>query len=295
MMTRIVDFLKKYKWICLGVLAAAIVLTVAFIRGGSLNPPDASFVTLPDVTVTAAASNTDAAATAAVSAAQPTQGAASQGTTAPRTSAATTAPATTSAPTNSSAVIVRTENAPSNSSAPSEQSAEPETKAQDRYQTDQVPSDKPQPVEPQEQTVKPVAHTCTFSVSCASALAQKEQLSEEAAAVIPADGVILQTVTVTFNEGESVFDVLARVCRENRIHMEYTNTPVYNSAYIEGIGNLYEFDCGAGSGWMYRVNGWFPNYGCSRYALSDGDRIEWLYTCNLGRDIGGDYSQQKSE
>ena len=113
--------------------------------------------------------------------------------------------------------------------------------------------------------------------------------------MIPSDGVILQTVTVTFNEGESVFDVLARVCRENRIHMEYTNTPVYNSAYIEGIGNLYEFDCGAGSGWMYRVNGWFPNYGCSRYALSDGDRIEWLYTCNLGRDIGGDYSQQKSE
>ena len=108
MMTRIVDFLKKYKWICLGVLAAAVVLTVAFISGGSLNPPDASFVTQPDVTVTAAVSNTDAAATAAVSAAQPTQGAASQGTTAPRTSAATTAPATTSAPTNSSAVIVRT-------------------------------------------------------------------------------------------------------------------------------------------------------------------------------------------
>ena len=71
-----------------------------------------------------------------------------------------------------------------------------------------------------------------------------------------------------FTEGESVFDVLKRVCRENKIHMEFSETPVYQSAYIEGIGNLYEFDCGEGSGWMYRVNGEFPNYGCSRYTAS---------------------------
>ena len=68
------------------------------------------------------------------------------------------------------------------------------------------------------------------------------------------------------------------------------NTPVYNSAYIEGISNLYEFDCGERSGWMYKVNGWFPNYGCSRYELKNGDKIEWVYTCDLGRDVGGDYS-----
>lgn len=69
-----------------------------------------------------------------------------------------------------------------------------------------------------------------------------------------------------------------------------TNTPIYNSAYIEGIGNLYEFDCGELSGWMYKVNGWFPNYGCSRYRLKSGDRVEWVYTCDLGRDVGGYYS-----
>lgn len=49
---------------------------------------------------------------------------------------------------------------------------------------------------------------------------------------------------------------------------------------------LDEFSCGALSGWMYRVNGEFPNYGCSRYRLSDGDKIEWVYTCNLGKDVG---------
>ena len=67
--------------------------------------------------------------------------------------------------------------------------------------------------------------------------------------------------------------------------MEFVNTPMYNSAYIEGIHNLYEFDCGQLSGWIYKVNGWSPNYGCSRYALKDGDVIEWVYTCNLGIDV----------
>ena len=62
---------------------------------------------------------------------------------------------------------------------------------------------------------------------------------------------------------------------------------MYNSAYIEGIHNLYEFDCGELSGWMYKVNEWFPNYGCSRYQLRDGDVICWEYTCDLGVDVGG--------
>ena len=96
-----------------------------------------------------------------------------------------------------------------------------------------------------------------------------------------------QTADTPASPDESIFDVLKRVCRENKIHMEFSETPVYQSAYIEGIGNLYEFDCGEGSGWMYRVNGEFPNYGCSRYTLADGDTVEWVYTCDFGADVGG--------
>ena len=87
-----------------------------------------------------------------------------------------------------------------------------------------------------------------------------------------------------------MFDVLQQVCRAQGIHMESTWTPAYNSAYIEGIGNLYEFDCGELSGWMYKVNDWFPNYGCSRYQLHEGDNVSWLYTCDMGVDIGGYYA-----
>ena len=108
--------------------------------------------------------------------------------------------------------------------------------------------------------------------------------------LVPEDGWLLKPVEVTFKQGQSVFDVLQQVCKDNKLHMEFSMTPIYNSAYIEGIGNLYEFDCGEVSGWMYKVNDWFPNYGCSRYQLQDGDVVEWEYTCELGKDIGGGYA-----
>jgi hypothetical protein len=113
-----------------------------------------------------------------------------------------------------------------------------------------------------------------------------QSLDKEKHGLVPADGVILRETAVTFYEGESVFNVLRREMKRAGIHMEFENTPIYNSAYIEGINNLYEFDAGELSGWMYKVNGWYPNYGCSRYTLRDGDVIEWHYTCDLGRDLG---------
>ena len=107
---------------------------------------------------------------------------------------------------------------------------------------------------------------------------------------VPDDGVILRATTVTFTEGESVYDVLERVCRDNGIQMEASWSGKYGSAYVEGIANLYEKDVGDTSGWMYKVNGWFPNYGCSGYTLSQGDVISWVYTCDLGDDVGGGYA-----
>ena len=104
---------------------------------------------------------------------------------------------------------------------------------------------------------------------------------------VPKNGVILASSTVTFAEGDTAFDALKAVCDQADISLEYSYAPVYGSYYIEGIGNLYEFDCGDESGWMYKVNGWFPNYGCSEYTLSDGDAISFCYTCRgLGEDVG---------
>ena len=165
------------------------------------------------------------------------------------------------------------------------------TDGKDKYNTDPVPAGKPQPVEPENQEVdKGTSYTCTFSIECSTILNNLDQLDPDKLEMVPSGGVILAKTTVAFYEGESVFDVLQRICKENGIHMEAEWTPIYNSAYIEGIHNLYEFDCGALSGWMYKVNGWYPNYGSSRYQLKDGDVVEWRYTCDYGNDIGGGYA-----
>ena len=161
--------------------------------------------------------------------------------------------------------------------------AEPSKQAEAPSQTADTPASPDETDTPSENA----APTCTVSISCAAILENLDRLNAEKADLIPADGVLLAPTAVEFTEGESIFDVLKRVCRENKIHMEFSETPVYQSAYIEGIGNLYEFDCGEGSGWMYRVNGEFPNYGCSRYPLQDGDTVEWVYTCDFGADVGG--------
>lgn len=130
------------------------------------------------------------------------------------------------------------------------------------------------------------SNTCTISISCATILDNMDDLKSSKAEFVPSDGWILAPTEVEFTEGESVHDVLQRVCREAGIQMESSFTPAYNSAYVEGINNLYEFDCGQLSGWMFSVNGWYPNYGCSKYTVNAGDEICWVYTCNLGKDVG---------
>lgn len=132
---------------------------------------------------------------------------------------------------------------------------------------------------------------CTITIRCDTILDNMDDLTSGKEAYVPSNGIILDTSTVEFSEGETVFDVLQRVCDYAGIQLEYSWTPMYDSYYIQGINNLYEFDCGAQSGWMFKVNGWFPNYGCSKYTLEDGDDIVWCFTCNgLGADVGADYN-----
>ena len=132
---------------------------------------------------------------------------------------------------------------------------------------------------------KPV--TVTLEIRCDTLSSDMSKLENPAIAdYIPEDGIILAQTTYKGTTDNTVFDALNTLCRNNDIQLEFSYTPVYESYYIEGINYLYEFDGGNLSGWMYKVNGWFPNYGCSSYYLSDGDVIQWVYTCDLGKDVG---------
>ena len=125
---------------------------------------------------------------------------------------------------------------------------------------------------------------CTLSVECKTAIGKCSEKQD----ILPSDGIIYKETQVAFNEGDTVFDVLRREMQSVKIHLEYSITPVYDNAYIEGIGNLYEFDCGELSGWMFRVNGEFPNVGCSELTVNEADRIEFVYSCDMGGDVGKD-------
>jgi len=101
---------------------------------------------------------------------------------------------------------------------------------------------------------------------------------------IPEDGTILKATEFSLSEGDTVYDILVEACRTNKIHMEKSGTD--GMIYIVGIGYIYEFDFGDLSGWKYYVNGVSPSVGCDQYTLKDGDTVKWLYSLELGNDIG---------
>ncbi|MCI1935294.1 MAG: DUF4430 domain-containing protein [Bifidobacteriaceae bacterium] len=128
----------------------------------------------------------------------------------------------------------------------------------------------------------------TVSIDAKTLVGHLAEVSANKRAYVPANGWILAPTTVTAKQGESVYDLLVSVTKAHKIQMESSYTPMYGSAYIEGIGQLYEFDAGSASGWMYSVDGWFPNYGASQYtSLHNGSVVKWRYTRELGADIGG--------
>lgn len=96
-------------------------------------------------------------------------------------------------------------------------------------------------------------------------------------------GVILEPTAVEIEEGETVLDVLKKAARQNNIIVAVRGKE--STAYVEGIDNIFEFDYGVKSGWIYRVNGSIYSKSAGAYTVKAGDVIEWLYTLDLGRDL----------
>lgn len=117
-----------------------------------------------------------------------------------------------------------------------------------------------------------VIGTVTISISC-------DVIKDKGESYIPKNGVILKETEAEIEKGDTVYDVFSEVCRKNDIL--YSS----NMGYIEGINNIFETDFGKSSGWIYFVNGESPSVGCGSYELADGDKIQWHYTCDLGKDL----------
>jgi len=123
--------------------------------------------------------------------------------------------------------------------------------------------------------------TATLSISCATVLGNEHMRRPNRNPPIPPSGIILAPATVTFAEGTSVLTMLMNEMQARGVQAEQ------RGGYIRAVNNLYEFDFGEGSGWMYKVNGQFPGFGSGQYILQQGDVVEWVYSLNFGDDVGG--------
>ena len=57
--------------------------------------------------------------------------------------------------------------------------------------------------------------------------------------------------------------------------------------YVRSIAGLAEKKEGYPlSGWLFRINGNFPGVGAGSAIIGNGDRLEWLYTLDGGKDVG---------
>ncbi len=141
---------------------------------------------------------------------------------------------------------------------------------------------------------------CTISINCESVLKNTDKLKEEKKEFVPQDGVILDETEVEIYEGDTVYEIFKRVCADNTcnarcpactkgILSDVKYTPSYDSYYISGIHQIYEGDCGGYSGWLFKVNGECPSESMHKIKVSADDKIEIVYSCDGGADVGITY------
>lgn len=125
---------------------------------------------------------------------------------------------------------------------------------------------------------------CVLTVKCDKVLENMDKLKIEKKGLIPKDGIIFSK-TVAFKEGDSAFDILKEEMEKEKIHFEFNTITGTTSKYIEGINNLYQFDCGDMSGWLYYINNQSPSVACSDYMVKAGDSIVFDYSCDFSEGM----------
>lgn len=94
--------------------------------------------------------------------------------------------------------------------------------------------------------------------------------------------VFFENKALEIESGETAFSLLEKtnLCIDVDINTQY-------GVYVRGIEGLSEMDEGPNSGWLYKVNGIFPGHSSAYERIYENDYIEWIYTRDLGKDVGG--------
>lgn len=118
-------------------------------------------------------------------------------------------------------------------------------------------------------------------------------VEEKISASFELDGIDKMTIEKTdyrdLPETATAFDVFEKALNENGY--TYKAKGSYVQSITDKAGNtLAELDEGPNSGWMFKVNGKFPDKSMSAYGLSDGDCVTIYYTKDYTKeDFGMSY------
>lgn len=119
---------------------------------------------------------------------------------------------------------------------------------------------------------------CSITIECKSILDNMDDLKKGHEKYVPKNGIMLNNYKTTLKSKSTVYDLLKKACNDKGI--TYTAKDTMYSVYIVGINNIDEKDCGKDSGWMYSVNGSYPNVSVDSKKLKDGDKVVFTYTCS---------------
>ncbi len=101
----------------------------------------------------------------------------------------------------------------------------------------------------------------------------------------PWEGALLHRYAVALREGDTMQTVLGRAFAECRIEAIGVE-----NGYISSIAGISAGDADLYSGWMVTLNDWFTNLGINEMAVSAGDEIKCVHSCDMGADVGSDWS-----
>ncbi len=134
-------------------------------------------------------------------------------------------------------------------------------------------------------TTKKSNITATVSIDCKDVLKNIKTLDKAVKKIIPKNAYFLKNYKASVEKGDTAYSLILKVAKNNNIQIDCLSPQEssYNTAYVKGIGNLYEKDCGKNSGWIFYVNGVSSQVGCSDYYVKDKDVIEFTYICDINK------------
>ena len=106
-------------------------------------------------------------------------------------------------------------------------------------------------------------------------------------------GDIIAPMQARLLEGDTAYTLLQRVADAQGVSISVIGSGP--TIYVQAIDGLGEFDGGPLSGWMYSVNGDFPQFSAGIYTLEEGDVLRWQYTKDLGEDVGNSWSPGEAD